>query len=88
MEILSFPYIIEMLATTVLTKNCCFTLEFYSNKSIKSLAFDLYFKYVVDYRKSRKRNNSKKCHFHHCATASHRHFNPSSMLDVCHMNLV
>ena len=27
-------------------------------------------------------------HFHHCATAAHRHFNPSSMQDVCHMNLV
>ena len=22
-----------------------------------------------------------------CATASHRHFNPSSMQDVCHINL-
>ena len=27
-------------------------------------------------------------HFHHCATASHRHINFSRMQDVCHMNLV
>ena len=26
--------------------------------------------------------------FHHSTTASHRYFNPSSMQDVCHMNLV
>ena len=27
-------------------------------------------------------------HFCYSATASYRHFNPSSMQDVCHMNLV
>ena len=33
------------------------------------------------------RNDRIALHLHHCEYATYRHFSPSSMQDVCHMNL-